>query len=222
MRLTRISDLTLLHANEPDRIGTVSDAILDIPERRVAYWQLDIGNRSGSAPVLVSARKSRLLDNTLRIDLPQDVLDSARSRGLSGQEDAADLQTLPDIITGPFGYTISPSMMGALFNAWRRRRRIERMPIPKGAPDGWLRASDLPGKPLFGSGGEIGSVTDAIVQGADSALTQLCISTRDGNDRTLPIGVLRHVPHGASHLVARVSVDGTVRPRPLHRPAAMA
>ena len=43
MRLTKISELRVTATDAGTQVGRVSDAILDLPERRVAYWQIDLG-----------------------------------------------------------------------------------------------------------------------------------------------------------------------------------
>jgi sporulation protein YlmC with PRC-barrel domain len=202
----RLSKITRLEARKADgaAVGQVTGAILDIPDRRIAYWLVDLDRRGAGAPVWVSAARVRLDGEAVIVDAAPEALERARDRARAREDDSVDLRAIPDLVTGPFGYTVSPSAMAAFLGTWLNRRHRDDIPVPAGAPDGWVRARDVLGKPVFGPGGEIGTLVDVVVQAPESGLTEVLLRTTEGDGTwSLPIEALRHVPRGASHFVVR-------------------
>ena len=203
MRLSKISRLVARMADGA-AAGQIVGAILDIPGRRIAYWLVDLDRRGGGAPVWVSAARARIDGEAVIVDAAPEALDRARDRARAREDDSVDLRALPDLVTGPFGYTVSPSMMAAFLGSWLKRRHNDDIPIPAGAPDGWVRARDVLGKPVFGPGGEIGTLVDVVVQAPEGGLTEVLLRTAEGDGTwSVPVESVRHVPRGASHFVVR-------------------
>lgn len=208
----RLSEATEKEAVGPegDRLGPVEDALIDIAGGHLRYWRIDIGGGAAHAPVLIGPHKTRVEGAAIAVSVDRPTLDAARAKAQDAREDPMlDLQYLPDVVTGPFGYSVGPSMMGALMNAWRSKHGAEPIAKPEDAPDSWIWGRELIGKPLFGAGGEFGTIRDCLLSpGDDWALDGLEVERSGGAVQTVPASALRHVSGDGGHVVAHISSEG--------------
>lgn len=181
--------------------GVLEDAILDLDTRRVIWWRVDMGGAFGYAPVLVRAACARLTRDKLMISVSYADLEAARDRALKGQDDAIDLTHVPDLVTGPFGYTVSPSMFMALVSAWRRKRDRQGVALPDFAGDQALWASDALGRSVFGPRGPLGRLRDLRITDEGEMILMDVAKKLDGKRRNLRADTLRHLPRKGDHLV---------------------
>lgn len=207
MFVSDIKDQVAQHVADGEPVGRCEDVLIDLRERQVVYWRIDLGQDGSYAPVLIANSVLGVSDGTIAIDLPRATLDKARHEAEALHETPVDGVIWPDLITGPFGYTVSPSGMAAFAGALADSQNAKPNPRPKNAPDDWVWFADLRGMALFSNAGELGQVRDATITVDSGALASLIVDA-DGSELAVPAQSLRHLPESGDYLVANVNEQG--------------
>ena len=110
---------------------SVSDAWIDPDAMALRYVGLDVGGWLDRHVALVSARRLAWSEDGWRSDLSRDEIEGDEAR-LEEDGGLIDIASLPPVITGPFGFTVSPMLIGAGMLA---EAEDERPPHPPDASD---------------------------------------------------------------------------------------
>lgn len=206
MRLTRIKTLPVMISGETQPVGFIRDGLLDMQRRRVTYWSVQLSKARRS--VLVSASRSALSENSVRLDLSDAALLESGDPAEGLDEDTLATGTLPDVLAANGPDTDGAPLRGVrrvlslLERAWRPTVPEK----PANAPASWVWGSEVTGKPFFTSEGELGRISDIEINERDAALRQLQVSQGGGVTLHINIEAMRHIPEGNSHFVARSAI----------------
>jgi hypothetical protein len=188
----------------PDRLP-VAGAWID--EERLRYVGLDVGGWRDSHVALVPAERM-VWDGGWRAEVTREEVEADEAR-LTEEAGPLDLASLPPVVTGPFGYTISPLLIAAGLMA---EGREEAPPHPPGSPEGaetpraearrLPRVSDRLGLPVaarhdvIGRGSEAGpEVADLLIDPDGHLLSHVVIDTGEAW-RAVPLHHLGEVEDG--------------------------
>ncbi|SFS05004.1 hypothetical protein [Yoonia litorea] len=176
------------HASETAITGTVRDILFSENLRDVLFFLVETKSEDATAPLLFSPSMLDRRENDGMVtaahpdDLRQQVAATAPRAALP-----LDVSDLPSTLIGPFGNTISPMMMAALFNS---RSKADRPPLPGGEAMGlWL--TELKDTPLRAHVGEVGKIVDVILSDAMDIVEQLSIERAGEDPVVLPHGAVR-------------------------------
>ena len=201
-----------------DRDLPVSDAWIDPEGMALRYVGLDLGGWLGRHVALVSARRLAWVDDGLvgswRAEVTREEIEGDEAR-LEEGGGTIDIRALPPVLTGPFGYTISPMLIGAGLMAEAEEGAPPRAPADEEeggevAPRDRARALDRAGdwldRPVAarhdvaGRAGEAGPrIADMLIDPGEMRLTHVVIDA-DGGARAVP----------AAHLGVRPEDGGPV------------
>ena len=219
MFVSDIKDQVVDHVSDGEPVGRCEDVLIDLAEKQVVYWRIDLGQKGAYAPALIANSAIGVSDGAIAIDLPRATLDKARQDAEALHETAIDGVIWPDLITGPFGYTVSPSGMAAFAGALAGSEEAKPNPRPHNAPDEWIWFADLQGMALFSNAGELGPVRDATITVDSGALASLIVEA-NGSDLAVPAQSLRHMPESGGYLLANVNEQGQQALSPAWKPTA--
>lgn len=190
-----------------------------IDDERLRYVGLDVGGWTASHVALVPAERMTW-DGGWRAEVTREEVeaDEARLRPDSGP---LDLARLPPVLTGPFGYTISPLMIAAGLMAEGRDEAPPRPPsegaaaeTPREEARSLPRVGDRLGLPVaarhdvIGRGSEAGpEIVDLLIDPDGHALSHAVIDV-GGTWRAVPMEYLGEVGEGVVPLaLTRAELD---------------
>ena len=176
-----------------------------IDGERLRFVGLDVGGWRDSHVALVPAERMTW-DGGWRADLSREEVEAEEAR-LTEDAGPLDLASLPAVVTGPFGYTVSPLMIAAGLMAETREEAPPRPPV-EGDPEPAMRdearalprVADRLGLPVaarhdvIGRGSEAGpTVEDLLIDPEDGhALSHAVIEAGDAR-RAVPMSYLGEV-----------------------------
>ena len=107
----------VFHESHDGAVAAVSDAGLDVDARCLTCVYLTDQEGRGSSFGLVPTTDLVWRDGKLFVDMSQDGLDARKMRvEAQAAKGPVDPAAAPSVLTGPFGYTIAPTLAGALIN----------------------------------------------------------------------------------------------------------
>ncbi len=130
----------LVHTTDRSVTGTITDIVFDTSLGKSEFYLADVATEVGTAPLLFSS--------SVLIPDGDAVKTSARPEDIAGRVKSTtarlpvpvDPGDLPSSLIGPFGNTIAPSMLAALFNARNGSDRPELPGDDKSLPPNFIRA----------------------------------------------------------------------------------
>lgn len=201
----------------------VVDAWLEPDDARLRYVALDVGGWLRERSALLAAGALVPREGRWTTAVTREEVETAHTQPEGGFR--LDMASLPAILTGPFGNTVSPMMIAAGLRAEAaeeappvRPGDRERAPSPEeDAPavdaealtrrlvrwEAWRDA------PVFARDGEVGPLTDLILDDVDWRPARAVVMTRFG-PVGLPWSLLRRRVPGSGHLVMALDVDRVI------------
>ena len=181
MRASGLIGLKMVHTTAPDISGEITDILLELSLKKVAFFLADVTTPSGTAPVLFSPSVLALEDDVIRVSAHPDDIAARVDASIHRSEVPVDPADLPNMFIGPFGNTFSPSMIAALFNA---RTRVDR-PDPPTATDGvWF--VELHNHAVRAHVADIGHVDDIILDDHLAVCEGVELKIPDGGKTVTP------------------------------------
>ncbi|MFP7673980.1 PRC-barrel domain-containing protein [Marivita sp. S0852] len=202
--LTDVIDAPVYDPESGAKSGKIVDVLIDIESGALRYVLIDPVDKWTHTHFLLS--QARLTNNDGR--WLAHVSDQDRAASNNDQSDAdtrpLNLHTMPPVLVGPFGYTVSPMLAGALFNALTGKDRIERPEIDQSHSD-WFWFETLHGLPLFDSSGPVGHLADFVID-PDKMLCLTLVAAEDEDRRTpYAIDTIRHVTSHEDSIIVELS-----------------
>ena len=190
-----------------------------IDEERLRFVGIDVGGWMASSVALVPAERM-VWDGGWRAEVTREEVE-AEGAQLTESSGPLDLAALPPVVTGPFGYTVSPLMIAAGLMAEGKEEAPPRPPVaaedqgtPREVARSLPRASDWLGLPIaarhdvIGRGSEAGpEIADLLIEPETHALSHAVIGV-GGVMRAVPIEHLGDVEDGVMPLaLTRAELD---------------
>ena len=186
MKASSLIGREFAHTTDHKISGKVTDLLFDLSLNEVAFFLVEVTAEAGTAPLLFSPVVIVLEDGVVKTNAHPDDIGQRVNAAVHRTAVAIDPTNLPSTLIGPFGNTISPSLIAALFNA----RTAQERPKPPGDSDGvWF--AQLKGHAVHAHVAEIGHLTDIELDG------HFVVSQ----------GVEITTPHGASTIIAPTSIQ---------------
>lgn len=197
----------------------VAGAWLEPEDAQLRYLSLDLGGWLTDRSALLAAgalvpREGRWTTAVTRAEVEE-----AQFQPEGGFH--LDVASLPAILTGPFGNTISPMLIAAGLRAETaeeeppvhpgvKEEAAGGAPPPAITPETMTRAlvrwEDWEGAPVFARDGEIGPLIDLVLDDVDWRPTRAVVNTRFG-PVGLPWALMRRRVPGSGHLVMALDAD---------------
>ena len=186
----------------------VTEIWFDDESWRLRYLGVDVGGWFSSRTAIVEAGRLRHEGGAWHLDLTKDELEAAPTSEERDGGHVFDIASLPPVLTGPFGNTVSPMLIHAGLlaeaedempprdpNADRPLESPVQRDLRRLEPFGeWLGAA------VFGPDGEIGPLSDLLFEPSAQAISALVAMTSDG-PRAIPLGQMRRRAASGGHIV---------------------
>lgn len=186
MKASSLIGREFAHKTDHTISGTVTDLIFDLSLGEVAFFLVEVTSEEGTAPILFSPVIMALEDGVVKTNAHPDDIAQRVNAAVHRTAVAIDPTDLPSTLIGPFGNTISPSLIAALFNA----RTAQERPMPPADSDGvWF--TQLKGHAVRAHAADVGHLTDIELD------DHLVVSE----------GVEITTPHGASTIILPTSIQ---------------
>ena len=203
----------------------VAGAWIDADAMALRYVGLDVGGWLDRHVALVSAERLAWSEEGLtpgwRAEITRAEIEGDDARLEGGG--TIDIGALPPVLTGPFGHTISPMLIGAGLMSETREEMPPRAPGPDGARDAprdraraldraedWLDLPAAARHDVLAHGSDAGPrVADLLIDPRDGRLTHAVIEA-DGRGRAVPVDHLGARPEDGGALplsVTRAEID---------------
>lgn len=193
----------------------VADAWLDPENAQLRYVTLDLGGWFSDCSALLAAGALTPRDGRWTCALSRADVEGAQHHAEGGG--MLDMASLPTIITGPFGYTVSPLLIAAGLRSEAADEAPPRRPSDgeeSAPPTGpamteeamtrrLVRWSEWKDAPVFGRDGEIGPLTDIMFDDLDWRPVRAVVQSDRGAVGLPWALVRRRVPEGG-HIVMAV------------------
>jgi hypothetical protein len=204
MKLTKMIDAPVLDLDSDTETGTLVDVLIDTRSGDVQYVLIDKATGLGHESVLVSRQRIAHRDGRWHVHItPEEVV--LRDPGIRRDANTPlDLCTMPPVLIGPFGYTVSPVLAGAMINAITGKSRAERPTIDQSHSD-WFWFDSLQALPLFDSSGPLGHLADIVIDPMGLTCLSLVSRADDGAMATHAMGTLRHVTRNQDSIILELS-----------------
>ena len=190
----------------------VLDAWLEPDDARLRYVALDVGNWLRERSALLAAGAMVPRDGRWTTAVTREEVEAAQGEPEGGFR--LDMASLPAILTGPFGNTISPMMIAAGLRAEAVEEAAPARPgdrtaaVDDDAPAvdaetltrQLVRWEEWRGAPVFARDGEVGPLTDLILDDVDWRPARAVVAAARG-PVALPWSLLRRRVAGSGHLV---------------------
>jgi len=205
MKLSELMGTRVRRTGGGGDLGTCIDVLVDTEAGRVVYALVEKGPPANLDHALYAHRKMRVVDGVLELDVTGEEISAAHDR--VGEEDAPgpamplDLTHMPPLVVGPFGYTVAPAMAGAVANAYAEKSRHETRPEISEGHEQWHWFANLRDLPVFSERGELGRLTDIIVNPDGLLCVTLMVTTDHGEIYALDFAKLRMVGRGETSVV---------------------
>lgn len=200
-----ISDIVGLPAKrvgDDNVLGICTDALIDIATKKIVYLLLD-AHGDGGAPVgVVSTSVAKIHNDSIAVELT-DSLASEWQAALDGNNTAevVDPTVMPSLLTGPFGYSIAPSMIAAIINRTAGERPSDDRPGFDQRHEHWHWATHLLNLPVFDAAGELGDLQGIEVASSDFGCSGLRVTNLEGGSTDFNFARLSHVSKGQTSIV---------------------
>ena len=155
MKASSLIGREFAHTTDNKISGTVTDLIFDLSLGEVAFFLVEVTAEAGTAPILFSPVVMALEDGVVKTNVHPDDIAQRVNAAVHRTAVAIDPTDLPSTLIGPFGNTISPSLIAALFNA---RTAQERPKLPAGSDGVWF--TQLKGHAVRAHVADVGHLTD--------------------------------------------------------------
>ncbi len=183
----------------------VEDLWYDSATGRIIYIHLDLGGWLSTDEVLISPARLQPSANVSGDWIVQMTEAEVAAAPRWPQDHTMPMADWPTLVSGPFGTTISPPLMGAQISdaAGPDLPDAANTTAPNLAQR-HEHLSDLIDQPVFASDGEMGPVSDVALDMKNWVITALLISTDDAADPVqVPLRAVRHRPQPSRHVVVR-------------------
>ncbi|MBF9044845.1 hypothetical protein HKCCE4037_15995 [Rhodobacterales bacterium HKCCE4037] len=180
---TQLTDLTL---HSPAGDFKITDAGFDTKNGDLRYVIVDNGGWFRTSEILVPFERLEALsleDAIWHARLYETDLE-AQENAEEGDPAEVDLRGLPPILTGPFGYTYAPPLLGAQLADLTRETHAA-------LPDGTARLSEWIDREVYGRDGPIAKITGAELDTQARSIRHMQVSM-DGEVFALPFNALRN------------------------------
>ncbi|MEL6517011.1 MAG: hypothetical protein AAFQ39_04790 [Pseudomonadota bacterium] len=204
MKITEMIGRTARRRGVREEIGTCIDVLIDTKTNAVLYALVELGVSRGRALAIVARDRIAVEDGALVLGLTDDDLDRAERLDTSAPEGPIDLTTMPPVVIGPFGYTVAPTMAGALINAMTGNDRAERPAVDSVSPT-WHWFENLHGLPVFDETGLLGHLDTIVVNPASFDCMTLTARTDRGELLSFAFDKIRHVSRGEQSIVLELA-----------------
>ena len=171
----------------------VSDAWIDASAMTLRYVGLDVGGWLDRHVALVSAERLSWAEGW-RADLSREQVEADEARLKEGGGGLIDIAALPPVITGPFGHTFSPMLIGAALRAEAEAEMPPHRPAeetggteaPRDEARALDRAADWIGAAVAPRDGPADlELSDLLIDPEDRRITHLVIEAA-GRPRAVP------------------------------------
>ena len=196
----------------------VVDAWLEPADARLRYVALDVGSWLRERSALLAAGALVPREGRWTTAVTREEVEAAQVEPEGGFH--LDMTSLPAILTGPFGNTISPMMIAAGLRAEAAEEAPPARPEDRSAaPDDdapaldaealtrqLVRWEDWREAPVFARDGEVGPLIDLILDDVDWRPARAVVAAARG-PVALPWSLLRRRVPGSGHLVMAIDAD---------------
>lgn len=204
MNLTEMIGAPVFDPESNTETGTIVDVLIDTDIGTIPYVLIDNVHGPAREGALVSRTGLTRRDGSwCAKDLTQ-VLATHRDRGDVPPAGSLDLTSMPSALVGPFGYTVSPVVAGALINSITGRKRIARPEIDQNHAN-WFWFETLQGLPLFDSSGPLGDLADIVIDPDHLRCVSLVVKAEDGTQATHVFDKMRHVSRDEDSIILELS-----------------
>ncbi|MGR3512016.1 MAG: hypothetical protein ACU0GG_04575 [Paracoccaceae bacterium] len=202
LRLSGLVGTSVTRLLEGDEIGVCSDILLDARDRRVVCLLLSLGRTRAPTQAVIAADRFDFREQNLVIDVSDAELD-AQSEHQTQDNPPIDPQSVPPVLVGPFGFTLSPAMATALINATLARFSAATLPPPDidKEQEGWHWFGNLKGLPAFEGTEQLGEITDVVADLATLTCCELLLFNKSKATRAVPFDKIRNVDGKETHLI---------------------
>lgn len=195
MRATDVIGSKVFRPDDPAIVGRVADVAVEPGQRRMPYLLLELDDTEDATFVLLPSQSVAWANGTLSTSVADEVLARCRVEAQAGGG-PIDTTALPPSLIGPFGYTVSPVLMGALTNDSLGKDQ------PPDLPGTAMWLSALLDRALFDASGERGTLADIELEPNQWSCAALIVKSLAGEIIRLPGSCVRNIPEDGSHLVA--------------------
>ncbi|SIT90281.1 hypothetical protein SAMN05421665_3051 [Yoonia rosea] len=204
MKTTNLIGLKLHHATAKDITGKITDVLFDLSLKEAVFMMADVTTPRGTAPVLFSPVVLKLdKEGIVTTALSDDIL-ARHDNSMNRTAVPVDPADLPSTFVGPFGNTLSLSMIAALFNA---RVNGGKPDIP-GDHDGvWM--TELLDHPVRAHVADIGHVADILLDEGLTRTQNVVIKTFAGEVGETPPQAVTITKTADGQLVITISQDAS-------------
>jgi len=175
MLASQLIDTRFHHVSDADISGRITDILIDDTLDDVLFLFAEVTTTEGTAPLFISPSVMNWHAGELQISAEADNVAERVRNVISKNDVQIDYTDLPSTLIGPFGNTISPAMIAAIFN---RNRGFDTPRPPDEARDGLL-FSELKGVGISAHVGVFGHVTDMVLLDSLKQISGLCLTTSD-------------------------------------------
>ena len=181
MKASQLIGQKIAHATDPTISGEVTDILFNLDLSQAVYLMADVTTPDGTAPLMISpvVLGPQDEDRLVTTGHPEDIaqrMQAARHRSTL----AVDPSDLPSTLIGPFGNTISPALMAALFNARSGKGGIAGAEV-KGNGVWW---STLQNHAVRAHVADVGRISEIHLDEGMSHVTGVVLTTAEGSTMT--------------------------------------
>lgn len=205
MKTTDIIGRELHHATAKDITGKITDVFFDISLKEASFILADVTTPRGTAPVLFSPVVLALdAEGIVTTALADDIL-ARHDASMNRTAVPVDPTELPSTVVGPFGNTLSLSMIAALFNA-----RVDggKPDIPGDLDGVWITA--LLDHPVRAHVADIGHVADILLDEGLTHTQNVLIKTVAGEFGETPPEAVTVTKTADGQLVVTICQDAAL------------
>lgn len=199
MKATSIIGSTFKHATDPSIQGSVVDVLVDLPNSRCDFVLISVESDKGGAELLFSpAVLFADAEGVTTTAHPDDIAERVAT-AMARAHVEVNPADLPLSVIGPFGNTISPAMIAALFNSrWAEETR------PEVSESGGFWFSTLIDHPVMAHVTEVGRVSDLDLDDHLTVVTAVMLSTPHDGVKLIKPELLTVKPVAESGVMLKV------------------
>ncbi|EBA11160.1 hypothetical protein [Roseobacter sp. CCS2] len=203
MKATHLIGHDLHHTTDPDIAGKITDIVFDQSLKEAAYFLAEITAPAATATILLSPTVLNLVDDKIEISASAEDIAERIDASIRRTSVDVDPTALPSTLIGPFGNTMSPSLIAALFNA---RTGPEKVKAPIEGGGVWF--TDLKGHAVRAHVADIGHVSDVALRPDLTTCDVIEVAAFDGDHMTLPPANIQSGQSADGGLLLSVRQDG--------------
>ncbi len=200
MNLSKLLKHPIVLRSDDKPAGDVWDVAIHPANHQVLGILSELEMQKGRALCFLPHGRLEQRDRVLVFNACAEELNEFSVNNTYGKDQAVSLENLPPVVVGPFGYTVSPSMMAAVLNA-----QLKGTDHGASAPGNGVWFSELIDLPVFDASGEIGHCKDIVLDADTFECKTLVLETAHHGPLHVPFKAVRNVPEDMTHIVIQES-----------------